>query len=84
MSSLQNNYNFDAEMIVLAHLLGMECAQIAIPTRYDEEVSSLDPIPYGINVLKMMARHLRGDYEKLLSKERTIAGFRRIASKKNG
>ncbi|MGA7213418.1 MAG: glycosyltransferase family 2 protein [Terrimicrobiaceae bacterium] len=62
---LQNNYNFDAEMIVLAHLLGMECAQIPIPTRYDDEVSSLDPIPYGINVLKMMARHLGGHYRKL-------------------
>lgn len=63
---LQNNYNFDAEMIVLAHLLGMECAQLPIPTRYDDEVSSLKPIPYGINVLKMMARHLGGHYRKLI------------------
>ena len=63
---LQNNYNFDAEMIVLAHLLGMECAQLPIPTRYDDEVSSLKPIPYGVNVLKMMARHLGGHYRKLL------------------
>jgi len=64
---LQNNYNFDAEMIVLAHLLGHECAQLPIPTRYDDEVSSLKPIPYGINVLKMMARHLGGHYRKLIS-----------------
>jgi glycosyltransferase involved in cell wall biosynthesis len=63
---LQNNYNFDAEMIVVAHLLDMECAQIPIPTRYDDEVSSLDPIPYGMNVLKMMARHLGGHYRKLV------------------
>ncbi len=63
---LQNNYNFDAEMIVLAHLLGMECAQIPIPTSYDDQVSSLDPIPYGINVLKMMAGHLEGRYRKLV------------------
>jgi glycosyltransferase involved in cell wall biosynthesis len=66
--ALQDNYNFDAEMIVVAHLLGMECAQIPIPTRYDDEVSSLDPIPYGINVLKMMARHLGGHYRGLLGK----------------
>ena len=66
---LQNNYNFDAEMIVVAHLMGMECTQIAIPTRYDDEVSSLDPVPYGINVLKMMARHLGGHYRKLLTKD---------------
>jgi glycosyltransferase involved in cell wall biosynthesis len=63
---LQNNYNFDAEMIVVAHLLGMECAEIPIPTRYDEEVSSLDPIPYGINVCKMMGRHLVGHYRRLV------------------
>jgi glycosyltransferase involved in cell wall biosynthesis len=63
---LQNNYNFDAEMIVLAHLIGMECAQIPIPTRYDNEVSSLDPIPYGVNVVKMMARHLGGHYRDLV------------------
>ena len=69
---LQNNYNFDAEMIVVAHLLGMECAQIPIPTRYDDEVSSLDPIPYGINVLKMMARHLGGHYRKLVMDKREI------------
>ena len=82
---LQNNYNFDAEMIVLAHLLGMECAQIAIPTRYDEEVSSLDPIPYGINVLKMMARHLRGDYRKLLRRNgESLQPSFGSASKKNG
>ena len=82
---LQNNYNFDAEMIVLAHLLGMECAQIAIPTRYDDEVSSLDPIPYGINVLKMMARHLGGHYKKLLFKKAQSPVLPlEIASKKNG
>jgi len=64
---LQNNYNFDAEMILVAHLLGLECAQIPIPTRYDDEVSSLNPIPYGINVLKMMARHLGGHYRELVA-----------------
>jgi glycosyltransferase involved in cell wall biosynthesis len=67
---LQNNYNFDAEMIILAHLLGMECAQIPIPTRYDDEVSSLDPIPYGINVLKMITRHLGGHYRNLVAKRK--------------
>jgi len=63
---LQNNYNFDAEMIIMAKLLGHECAQLPIPTRYDNEISSLDPIPYGINVLKMMGRYLLGHYHKLL------------------
>ena len=63
---MQNNYNFDAEMILLAHLLGYRTAEMAIPTRYDDEVSSLDPIPYGLNVLKMVGRHLAGHYRELL------------------
>ena len=74
---LQNNYNFDAEMIVLAHLSGLACAQLPIPTRYDEEVSSLKPIPYGINVLKMMARHLGGHYRNLLRNQPPSAAFRK-------
>ena len=63
---LQNNYNFDAEMIVMAQLAGYKCTEIPIPTRYDDETSSLDPIPYGINVLKMMGRHTFGHYQNLL------------------
>ncbi|MFQ3578374.1 MAG: hypothetical protein SNJ52_05120, partial [Verrucomicrobiia bacterium] len=65
---LQNNYNFDAEMIILAQLRGMETKQIGIPTRYDGEISSLDPIPYGINVLRMMGRYIKGHYRDLLAK----------------
>ena len=71
---LQENYNFDAEMIVLARLLGMECAQIAIPTRYDDEISSLKPIPYGINVLKMMGRYMIGHYRRLLTEKSAERG----------
>lgn len=66
---LQNNYNFDAEMILLAHLAGHRCAEVPIPTRYDHETSSLDPIPYGLNVLKMILRHLRGHYRNLLAEK---------------
>ena len=62
---LQDNYNFDAEMIVMAHQAGYRCAEIPIPTRYDEETSSLSPIPYGLNVLKMMVRHTFGHYRLL-------------------
>ncbi len=63
---LQDNFNFDAEMILFAHLLGYRCKEIAIPTRYDAESSSLSPIPYGINVLKMIGRHRLGHYRSLL------------------
>lgn len=64
--ALQDNYNFDAEMIIMAHLAGIRCAEISIPTRYDDEVSSLSPIPYGLNVLRMMGRFTLGHYRGLL------------------
>jgi glycosyltransferase involved in cell wall biosynthesis len=75
---LQNNYNFDAEMIIMAHLCGFRCAEIPIPTRYDDESSSLNPIPYGLNVLKMMWRHTLGHYRLLLDEH--TAGHPAMAS----
>ena len=39
---------------------------LPIPTRYAGEVSHLRPIPYGIAVLKLMGRYLRGDYHRLV------------------
>ncbi len=71
---LQDNYNFDAEMILMAHLAGMRCVEIAIPTRYDEHSSSLSPIPYGLNVLRMIGRHIAGHYRRLLEEHRRAAG----------
>lgn len=65
-AQLKNNYNFDAEMIIMAHLLGLPCRELPIPTRYDDEISSLKPIPYGINVLKMVCRFYGRHYHKLL------------------
>jgi hypothetical protein len=78
---LQNNYNFDAEMIVMAQLAGHRCTEIPIPTRYDDETSSLDPIPYGINVLKMMARHTLGHYQRLLDEHTANSGSHGLATK---
>ncbi|MEM7144350.1 MAG: glycosyltransferase family 2 protein [Verrucomicrobiota bacterium] len=77
---LQNNYNFDAEMIIMAHLCGIRCAEIPIPTRYDDETSSLNPIPYGLNVLKMMWRHTLGDYRLLLDEHQTAQAAAPAAS----
>jgi len=63
---LQDNYNFDAEMIIMAHLCGIRCGEVPIPSRYDDEVSSLNPIPYGLNVLKMIWQFTTGHYRLLL------------------
>lgn len=64
--AVQDNYNFDAEMILLAHLAGIRTIEVPIPTRYDGETSSLNPVPYGLNVLKMMWRYTTGHYLRLL------------------
>jgi len=66
--ALQDNYNFDAEMIILAHGVGIKTVEVPIPTRYDDETSSLNPIPYGLNVLRMMWRVTTGHYSKLQDK----------------
>jgi len=63
---LQNNFNFDAEIILLAHLAGFSCREIPIPTHYGEDSSSLDPVPYGLNVLRMIWLHFKGHYRGML------------------
>lgn len=66
---LQDNFNFDAEIILVGHLAGFPCREIPIPTHYGDETSSLDPIPYGLNVLRMIGRHWVGHYRALLSRK---------------
>ncbi len=59
---------FDQEMIVSASILGLCVIDVPIPTRYAGEKSHLRPIPYGIDVLKLMGRYMRGDYHRLVSR----------------
>jgi glycosyltransferase involved in cell wall biosynthesis len=66
--AIGENYNFDAEMIILAHMIGIRTVEIPIPTRYDDATSSLAPIPYGLNVLRMMWRVMTGHYRELLDR----------------
>jgi len=70
--NLQSNFNFDAEIILLGHLAGFPCREMPIPTHYGDETSSLDPVPYGINVLKMIGRHLGGHYRGLLREKKQV------------
>lgn len=72
--NLQDNYNFDAEMMVMAHLCKIPIVEMPIPTRYDESTSSLRPIPYGLNVLRMMWRHTVGHYRQLLDDHSAATG----------
>ena len=59
---------FDQEMLVAARILGLRVVDLPIPTRYAGETSHLKPIPYGLAVLALMARYLRGDYHRLVQR----------------
>ncbi len=55
-------------MIVVAKIVGLRVIDLLVPTRYAGEKSRLKPIPYGIDVLMLIGRYLRGDYHRLVGK----------------
>jgi glycosyltransferase involved in cell wall biosynthesis len=63
---LSDSFDFDLEMLVCARILGLRVGEVSIPTRYADEVSHLKPISYGLDVLAVVGRHLRGEYGRLL------------------
>lgn len=63
---LSGSFDFDLEMMVAAKVLGLRIREMAIPTIYADEKSHLNPIAYGIDVLKATARYRRGYYHRLL------------------
>lgn len=52
-------YYFDSEMLVGALTNKLKIAEIPIPTRYAGEISRLDPVKYGIGILKVMWKYLK-------------------------
>jgi glycosyltransferase involved in cell wall biosynthesis len=64
---LSNSFDFDLEMIVLARVKGLRIAEIAIPTIYAGEKSHLNPIRYGLDVLKVVRNYRRGRYQSMFS-----------------
>ncbi len=58
------SFDFDLEMIALARARGFRICEIPIPTHYGDEVSHLRSIPYGLRVLKVVARYLMGAYRQ--------------------
>jgi len=63
--NLSNSFDFDLEMIVLARVKGLKVAEIAIPTIYAGEKSHLNPVKYGMDVLRVVRDYRRGKYYKL-------------------
>jgi hypothetical protein len=59
---LSDSFDFDLEMIVMAHIKGLRIQEIAIPTICAGEVSHLKPVQYGLRVLGIVANYKRGKY----------------------
>ena len=62
-NDVTDTFHFDGEMLLRAHKKGLKIAEISIPTRYAEEKSHLNPITYGLNVLKIVFRNFMGKYD---------------------
>lgn len=62
---LSNSFDFDLEMLVLAHVKGLRIAEVAIPTIYAGEKSHLNPVKYGFDVLSVVREYRRGKYHRM-------------------
>jgi len=59
---LSDSFDFDMEVIASARARGLVIGEAPIPTRYADEISYLNPITYGLRVLRVMWRFKRGVY----------------------
>jgi len=59
---LSDSFDFDLEVIAAARARGLAVGEAPIPTHYGDEVSHLNPITYGLRVLRVLWRFKRGAY----------------------
>ena len=56
LEKLSPSFDIDLELISIADARGLNLAEMAIPTRYADEKSNLKVLPYGLRVLRQVAR----------------------------
>jgi glycosyltransferase involved in cell wall biosynthesis len=61
--ALSDSFDFDLEMIASARARGLAVAEAPIPTHYGDEISHLDPLAYGLRVLRVLWNYRRGRYD---------------------
>jgi glycosyltransferase involved in cell wall biosynthesis len=59
-----NSFDFDVEVIAAARARGLTIDEIAVPTRYADEISHVRSIGYGIRVLRVMVNYLCRRYSR--------------------
>ena len=63
--NLSSSFDFDLEVIASARTLGLSINEYPIPTRYADEVSYLNPVTYGLRVLMVLVKYMRGIYKNV-------------------
>jgi glycosyltransferase involved in cell wall biosynthesis len=63
MSALSDSFDFDLEVIASARARGLRVGEAPVPTHYGDEESHLQPIAYGLRVLRVLWRYRRGQYD---------------------
>jgi len=59
---LSDSFDFDLEVIAAARARGLAVGEAPIPTHYGDEISHLNPMTYGLRVLRVLWRFKRGSY----------------------
>lgn len=59
---LSDSFDFDLEVIASARARGLTVGESPIPTHYGDEISYLNPLTYGMRVLRVMWRFKKGEY----------------------
>lgn len=60
--NLSDSFDFDLEVIAAARAHGFSVGEAPIPTHYGDETSHLNPVTYGMRVLRVMWNYRRGRY----------------------
>jgi hypothetical protein len=61
-AGLSDSFDFDLELIATARAHRLSVAEAPVPTHYGDEESHLNPITYGLRVLRVMWNYRRGHY----------------------
>jgi len=62
-AALSDSFDFDLEVIATARAHGLRVAEAPVPTHYGDEESHLQPVTYGLRVLRVMWNYRRGRYD---------------------
>jgi glycosyltransferase involved in cell wall biosynthesis len=57
-----DSFDFDLEVLAAARARNLTVGEAPIPTRYADEISHLNPLTYGLRVLRVLWRYQRGRY----------------------